>query len=57
MSVDALHEIVAPVAVIPEADKPDGMLGGVVSGGGLVVTDNELDCAELFPAASNADTV
>jgi hypothetical protein len=29
--VDAVHEIVAPVALIPEADSPVGTDGGIVS--------------------------
>ena len=58
MSVEGVHEIVALVDVTADEVSPVGTLGGVTSGDPAVVTANGgLDCAELFPAASNADTV
>ena len=51
------------VCVVPEVRVPEGaemvMTGGVVSTTppAWVVAEAEVDCAELFPAASKAETV
>jgi hypothetical protein len=55
LSVAALHVSVNEVAVSADAVRSVGVEGAVVSAG--VVTENGTDCAEIFPAASTAETV
>jgi hypothetical protein len=53
LSVEAVHVRRKEFAVNPEAARLVGAVGEVTS----VETDNAVLCAELFPAASLAETV
>src|SRR4029077_3860897 len=55
LSVDAVHDSVAVVAVIAEETSPVGAEGAVVSGQAAVETVS-VGRVEMFPAASNACT-
>src|SRR4029077_11344615 len=55
LSVDAVHDRVAPVAVTADDARPVGADGAVVSGQAAVVTVS-VGRVEMFPAASNAWT-
>ena len=57
MSVEAVHDKLVDVVVVPEATKEVGAVGAVVSvGGDRVTTVATLLAAEIFPAASFALT-
>ena len=57
MSVEAVHDKLVDVVVVPEATKEVGAVGAVGSvGGDRVTTVATLLAAEIFPAASFAFT-
>jgi hypothetical protein len=55
LSVDAVHESGIAVVVAPEAERPVGAEGAVVSGQDAVEAVIDA-CGETLPAASNACT-
>lgn len=58
MESDALAEtVMIPETVVPVVGAVREVMGAVISADNCVVTLTLVDCAELFPAASVADTV